>query len=68
MLKRYLQGIEDSSVRLITNGVYTLNERRARVNAREDERAVGGRTTCHPSSRYLGITSFRVSGSILMKP
>ena len=66
VLKRHFEGVEDGSVRSITDGVDTLDARGAGVNADEPKRAVCVRTTCHPSSRYLGIISFRVSGSILI--
>jgi len=68
VLERHFEGVEDGSVRSITNGVDALEAHRAGVSVGEGKRSVGVHTTCHPSSRYLGIISFRVSGSILMKP
>lgn len=66
MFERDFQSVEHSSIGFVTNGVNTLNAHRAGVSAGEGKHAVGVRTTCHPSSRYLGIILFRVLDPILM--
>ena len=68
VFKRHFQSVEHSPVRFITYGVDTLDARFASVRADKGNGIVDARTTCHPSSRYLGIISFRISGLILIKP
>jgi hypothetical protein len=66
-LQRSLKGIKNDSIGTITNSMNVLMNGDEQGGMKFELQGVTP-TTCQPSSKYLGMTSNKISGSRRMKP